>query len=191
MTTEVLRNMIYGRSSSARRPRSRRARRGALPTGRVPRTGLGGGDHPPSAITCSSCACRQRSATSTSSPTWITTVRGPTVAIVERSVPCELVNLYLAKDRERRIDCTSCRCSSTVPSTVMRSNSTSRRSVGGATGAATSSRSPRGAVRRRLVPPGRVETVELLDHDDMLPAIFFIFSRNQCDEAASPASMPG
>ena len=39
--------MIYGRSRGARRPRLRRARRGALPPGRVPRSGVGGGDHPP------------------------------------------------------------------------------------------------------------------------------------------------
>ena len=42
----------------------------------------------------------------------------------------------------------------------------------------------KGAHRRKLVPPGRVETLELLDDRQMLPAIFFIFSRNQCDEAA-------
>ncbi len=37
---------------------------------------------------------------------------------------------------------------------------------------------------RRVGPPGRVETVELLDQRRMLPAIFFIFSRAQCDAAA-------
>ena len=35
-----------------------------------------------------------------------------------------------------------------------------------------------------LYPPGRVETVDLLDQRQLLPAIVFIFSRNQCDEAA-------
>ena len=47
MTTEVLRNMIYGRSQRARRPRPGRARRGALPAGHLPRPGVGGGHHPP------------------------------------------------------------------------------------------------------------------------------------------------
>ena len=32
--------------------------------------------------------------------------------------------------------------------------------------------------------PNRVEIVDLLQHEDLLPAIVFIFSRNQCDEAA-------
>ena len=36
----------------------------------------------------------------------------------------------------------------------------------------------------QLGPPGRVETVELLHARSMLPAIFFIFSRAQCDAAA-------
>ena len=49
MTTEVLRNMIYGRSPALRRPGRRRARRGPLPAGHLPRAGVGGGDHPPAA----------------------------------------------------------------------------------------------------------------------------------------------
>ena len=42
----------------------------------------------------------------------------------------------------------------------------------------------RGSGRRVLYTPGRVETVELLEQRHLLPAIVFIFSRNQCDEAA-------
>ena len=38
--------------------------------------------------------------------------------------------------------------------------------------------------RRRLFTPSRLEVVELLERKRMLPAIYFIFSRNQCDEAA-------
>ena len=49
MTTEVLRNMIYAASPDARRAALRRARRGALPPGPLPRRGLGGGDRPPRA----------------------------------------------------------------------------------------------------------------------------------------------
>ena len=47
MTTEVLRNMIYAGVAGARRPALRRARRGALPAGHLPRAGVGGGDPPP------------------------------------------------------------------------------------------------------------------------------------------------
>nr|MCU0260498.1 hypothetical protein [Ilumatobacteraceae bacterium] len=42
----------------------------------------------------------------------------------------------------------------------------------------------RGSGRRVLATPGRLEVVELLADRSMLPAIYFIFSRNQCDEAA-------
>ena len=49
MTTEVLRNMIYAGSPAAARPALRGARRGALPPGRLPRPGVGGGDDPPAA----------------------------------------------------------------------------------------------------------------------------------------------
>ena len=47
MTTEVLRNMIYGRSPALDGLGGRRARRGALPPGHLPRAGVGGGHHPP------------------------------------------------------------------------------------------------------------------------------------------------
>ena len=67
MTTEVLRNMIYAGLAGARRPRPRRARRGALPAGHLPRAGVGGGHRPPARRTCGWCACRRRSATR---PSW-------------------------------------------------------------------------------------------------------------------------
>ena len=38
--------------------------------------------------------------------------------------------------------------------------------------------------RRRFTGPNRIETVERLDQEGMLPAIFFIFSRAGCDAAA-------
>ena len=45
MTTEVLRNMIYARSSTLAEPRLRGDGRGALPGRPLPRCGLGRGDH--------------------------------------------------------------------------------------------------------------------------------------------------
>jgi len=36
--------------------------------------------------------------------------------------------------------------------------------------------------RRKLYTPARVEVVERLESEDMLPAVYFIFSRNQCDQ---------
>ena len=45
-------------------------------------------------------------------------------------------------------------------------------------------RRPRGSGQRKLATPGRVETVEELAERELLPAIYFIFSRAQCEEAA-------
>jgi ATP-dependent RNA helicase HelY len=51
-------------------------------------------------------------------------------------------------------------------------------------GAGGSQRASRARVERSSRRPGRVETVELLERRQLLPAIFFIFSRAQCDAAA-------
>ncbi|NBR99351.1 MAG: hypothetical protein EBT42_03085 [Actinobacteria bacterium] len=47
------------------------------------------------------------------------------------------------------------------------------------------------AKRSRLFAPSRVEIAELLEQQDLLPAIIFIFSRNQCDEAAESCVRAG
>lgn len=116
---------------------------------------------------------------------WIGTVRGPTVAVVERRRPVELSNKYLVADRDEnrlhlldmfvggglnrdalRLDESAAR---RRPRRDDRRNRDRRGSAGGG---------------RRLATPGRIDTVELLEQRGLLPAIFFIFSRAQCDEAA-------
>ena len=64
----------------------------------------------------------------------------------------------------------------------MPSNSTPRAHATGHGGAATTAAVAPATARSDH--PGRVETVELLHSRSMLPAIFFIFSRAQCDAAA-------
>ena len=49
----------------------------------------------------------------------------------------------------------------------------------------------RGRPRGRLFTPRRVEVVELLDEHDMLPAIYFIFSRAACDDAVAQCVREG
>ena len=71
MTTEVLRNMIYAASPTLDGLALRRARRGPLPAGPLPRPGVGGGDHPPRPRGAASCASRRRSRTPRRSRTWI------------------------------------------------------------------------------------------------------------------------
>jgi ATP-dependent RNA helicase HelY len=121
---------------------------------------------------------------------WITTVRGPTSAILERKRPVALDNRYLVADRdENRLHLLEMFVGGGLNRDALRldesairrrprrdDRSTGRGSDrGGGTGA------KRG---RRLATPGRIETVELLVERRLVPAIFFIFSRAQCDEAA-------
>jgi ATP-dependent RNA helicase HelY len=107
---------------------------------------------------------------------WISTVRGPTAAVIEETRPVELRNLYMAGDRgsER---------SHLLPTLVDgRPNPEASRLDEAAI------RMPRHRQRgggRRLFTPRRVEVVERLEEERMLPAIYFIFSRAGCDDAVS------
>ncbi len=121
---------------------------------------------------------------------WITTVRGPTTAVTEQRRPVELSNQYLAKDRnEDRLFLLPMFVGGSVNRDAIRLDESAQRRPGISrrnrdSNDRSRSGNAKGAHRRKLVPPGRVETVELLDDRKMLPAIFFIFSRNQCDQAA-------
>ncbi|NND75868.1 MAG: DEAD/DEAH box helicase [Ilumatobacter sp.] len=190
MTTEVLRNMIYGRSRS------------------LDRLGLVVLDevhflqdayrgpvweevmiHLPNFVRLVCLSATVSNADELAA--WITTVRGPTVAIVERDRPVELTNLYLAKDRREArlhllptfVDGSVNREAVKLDESGARYGPGRRRGGGGGGG--------RGSGTRQLMPPSRVETVELLESRNMLPAIFFIFSRNQCDEAARSCADAG
>lgn len=114
---------------------------------------------------------------------WITTVRGPTVSVVEERRPVELEAQYLVADRtDDRIvllpvfhEGRPNREAARLDASAARGPDRRRRD---------DDRSGPRTSRRRLAPPGRLETVRLLERRRMLPAIVFIFSRNQCDEAA-------
>ncbi len=106
---------------------------------------------------------------------WITTVRGPTSAVIELKRPVRLENLYMIGDR------TSDRMHLLATLVDSRPNPEAVRLDGEA------ARGWRGSARqgrRRLYTPRRLEVVERLEDEAMLPAIYFIFSRNACDEAA-------
>jgi ATP-dependent RNA helicase HelY len=112
---------------------------------------------------------------------WITTVRGPTAAVVERRRPVRLDNEYLVADRTNHrlrmlpifVDGHVNRDALQLDESGARVRDRRVRQGGPSDG------------RRKLAPPSRVETVELLDARRLLPAIFFIFSRAQCDAAAT------
>ena len=107
---------------------------------------------------------------------WISTVRGDTEAVVEDRRPVELHNLYMVGDKDSPE-------LHLLPTLVDgRPNAEASRLD------AESLRAPRqpGRVRqrRRYYTPGRVDVVEHLAGADLLPAIYFIFSRAACDDAA-------
>ncbi len=112
---------------------------------------------------------------------WIQTVRGPTTPVVELRRPVPLHDRYLVGDRtnDRLHLLETFDGGRPNPEAARLDASAIRRGRLGR-----NERPPRGSGRRVLYTPGRVETVDLLGQRDLLPAIGFIFSRNQCDEAA-------
>ncbi len=106
---------------------------------------------------------------------WMETVRGPTAVVVEQTRPVTLDNWYLVEDRQTD-DLLL------VPTLVegranpdgSRFDTDPRESWSGGR---------RG--RRRYATPRRVEVVELLAARQMLPALYFIFSRAACADAVT------
>jgi len=123
---------------------------------------------------------------------WLTTVRGPTRAIVEEHRPVELVNHYVVGDKATdRVQMYDTLVGSKPNPVIERfeHNATRQRPASPRNGAQRSSRRPAG--RSRLFSPSRIDVVSLLKDQDLLPAIFFIFSRNQCNEAAATCLRSG
>ncbi len=108
---------------------------------------------------------------------WVRAVRGPTRVIVEHKRPVTLENFYLVGDRinqELRI----------MPVVLdgQANPSGFRYDLRTLRGRGPQRDSRR--ERRVVETPHRIETLKLLGERKMLPAIWFIFSRNQCDTAA-------
>ena len=173
MTTEVLRNMIYGASPALERLRFvvldevhylQDAYRG--PVWEEVMIHL-----PPEVrLVCLSATVSNAHELAD----WIATIRGPTTTVIEHERPVELANLFLVGDRESA-------ALTLVPTLVDgRPNPEGERfDVEG--------RRPgpqRGRPRRRWYTPRRLEVVDELIGRELLPAIYFIFSRNACDDAA-------
>ncbi len=123
---------------------------------------------------------------------WIETVRGETQAVIEERRPVRLRHLYLVGDREAEevhILPTFVEAEGADGLLELRPNpeasrldSRSSRRGGPAV---------RGRPRGRLFTPRRIETVERLDDEGMLPAIYFIFSRAGCDQAVDACMAAG
>ncbi len=109
---------------------------------------------------------------------WLTTVRGPTRLVLEEKRPVELRNLYLVGDRQSEQP-------HLLPTLVDgRPNPEADRldndSLAGR-GPRRGNRRP----RRRFFTPRRPEVIEMLGERDMLPSLYFIFSRVGCEEAVA------
>jgi ATP-dependent RNA helicase HelY len=108
---------------------------------------------------------------------WLSTVRGRTDVVVETTRPIELVNHFALFD-------TATKKTEMFPTVVsgepnrhvqrlLASGSSTRGKGGHITGKKT----------RRFSAPSRPEIVDMLEDYKMLPAIVFIFSRAQCEDA--------
>ena len=109
---------------------------------------------------------------------WLTTVRGPTRLVLEERRPVELRNLYLVGDRQSEQP-------HLLPTLVdghpNREAERLDNDLVGRRGKQRGNRRP----RRRFFTPRRPEVIEILDDREMLPALYFIFSRVGCEEAVA------
>jgi ATP-dependent RNA helicase HelY len=181
MTTEVLRNMIYARSGALEGLRYvvldevhylQNAYRGPVWEEVIIHT-------PPEVdLVCLSATVSNAEELAD----WIRTVRGATTAVIEDRRPVELHDLYLVGDRRaERVFL--------LPTLVEGSPNPE---VAALTGERITRQQSWPAKRRSaLFAPRRVETVEMLEDQRMLPAIYFIFSRAACDEAVSQCLREG
>ena len=116
---------------------------------------------------------------------WIGTVRGPTDAVVEQKRPVELSNKYLVADRdENRLHLLEMFIGGGLNRDALRLDESAVRRRPRSYSGRGSDKRRSSSGRRRLATPGRIDTVEMLEDRGLLPSIFFIFSRAQCDEAA-------
>ena len=118
---------------------------------------------------------------------WLSTVRGKTVPVVEEKRPVELINHFVVGDaatHEIKIFETIVNGSPNQEVSKLESTSSQTDTRNFRSGNRQSNRASAPRKRSRLFTPNRVEIVDLLQQEDLLPAIVFIFSRNQCDEAA-------
>ena len=113
---------------------------------------------------------------------WLRTVRGPTQLVLEEERPVELRHLYLVGDRDSERE-------HLVPTLVDgRPNPEASRfdnepDRGGAGARGRGPRRGQRRNRRRMFTPRRTDVIDLLGEREMLPALYFIFSRAACDDA--------
>ncbi|MFM1761087.1 MAG: hypothetical protein RL478_697 [Actinomycetota bacterium] len=121
---------------------------------------------------------------------WLTLVRGPTTPIVESKRPIELTNHYLVGDKtQKTVRIFDTLIDGRANPEVTRFEQNKVTSKFPPPSRQSTHKSARQTTRQfgssnGLFAPSRSDIVKELATADLLPAIFFIFSRNQCDEAA-------
>ncbi len=184
MTTEVLRNMIYARSSALADLRYvvldevhylQDPFRGAVWEEVI--------IHLPAEVDLVCLSATVSNAEEVAE--WLRTVRGETAAVIEERRPVELHHLYLVA--ERGSDALHILPTFVTVDGEERPNpEAARLDARGHRGAG-----GRGRPRVRLRTPGRVEIVDRLAAEHMLPAIVFVFSRAGCDAAVEQCLAAG
>ncbi|HEY3140736.1 MAG TPA: DEAD/DEAH box helicase [Acidimicrobiales bacterium] len=107
---------------------------------------------------------------------WLTTVRGDTTLVLEEQRPVELRNLYLVGDRSsERMHLLPTLVDDRPNPEADRLDADSPRGRGGYG----RGRRP----RRRFYTPRRPDVIDMLAEREMLPSLYFIFSRMGCEEA--------
>lgn len=198
MTTEVLRNMIYARSDALNRLAVvvldevhflQDAYRGPVWEEVIIHL------DPTVQLVCLSATVSN----ATEVTEWLSTVRGRTVAIVEEKRPVDLINHFVVGDASTHqvsMFETIVNGQANPEVTRLEQHATQSAQRGNYRSHQESQnrqerRNKPAAKRSRLFAPSRVEVAELLEQQDLLPAIVFIFSRNQCDEAAESCVRAG
>ena len=198
MTTEVLRNMIYARSEALNRLAVvvldevhflQDAYRGPVWEEVIIHL------DPTVQLVCLSATVSN----ATEVTEWLSTVRGRTVAIVEEKRPVDLINHFVVGDASTHqvsMFETIVNGQANPEVTRLEQHATQSAQRGNYRSHQESQnrqerRNNPAAKRSRLFAPSRVEIAELLEQQDLLPAIIFIFSRNQCDEAAESCVRAG
>ena len=121
---------------------------------------------------------------------WLTLVRGPTTPIVETKRPIELTNHYLVGDKtQKTVRIFDTLIDGRANPEVTRFEQNKVTSKFPPPSRQSTHKSAHKTTRQfgssnGLFAPSRSDIVKELATADLLPAIFFIFSRNQCDEAA-------
>ncbi|MCO5319479.1 MAG: DEAD/DEAH box helicase [Microthrixaceae bacterium] len=114
---------------------------------------------------------------------WIESLRGPTRTVIEHRRPVELDLLYLVGDRHAEEDRLVPMLVDGGPNPRGASFDEPGDPTGGNRRSGARERGPRRRTRWR--PPRRTDTVERLGDEGLLPAIYFVFSRKGCDDAAA------